>query len=49
MVLHQVKFLTPFEAAGWAVLSQRISMKVAHNMKERLTHSVGDNIIIEDD
>ncbi len=34
--LHQVKFLTPFEDAGWAVLSQRISMKAAHTIKERL-------------
>jgi DNA-3-methyladenine glycosylase II len=45
--LHQVKFLTPFEAAAWAVLSQRISMKVAHLMKERLTEAVGDNIIVD--
>ena len=46
--LHQVKFLTPFESACWAVLSQRISMKVAHNMKERLIQSVGDKISIDD-
>ncbi len=46
--LHQVKFLTPFEGAGWAVLSQRISMKAAHTIKERLTRSVGDRITIED-
>ena len=45
--LHQVKFLTPFEAAAWAVLSQRISMKVAHIMKDRLIQSVGDNIKID--
>ncbi|HEX7467007.1 MAG TPA: hypothetical protein VF324_00280, partial [Methanobacterium sp.] len=45
--LHQVKFLTPFEAAAWAVLSQRISMKVAHIMKDRLIQSVGDNINID--
>ena len=45
--LHQVKFLTPFESACWAVLSQRISMKVAHNMKERLIQSVGDKISID--
>jgi len=44
--LHQVKFLTPFEAAGWAVLSQRISMKAAHTIKERLIQSIGDNINI---
>ena len=46
--LHQVKFLTPFEGAGWAVLSQRISMKAAHTIKERLIRSVGDKITIED-
>jgi DNA-3-methyladenine glycosylase II len=46
--LHQVKFLTPFEGAGWAVLSQRISMKAAHTIKERLIQSVGDKITIED-
>ncbi len=40
--------MTPFEAAAWAVLSQRISMKVAHTMKDRLIHSVGDNINIDD-
>jgi DNA-3-methyladenine glycosylase II len=45
--LHQVKFLTPFEAAGWAILSQRISMKVAHIMKERLTQAVGDKIMVD--
>jgi DNA-3-methyladenine glycosylase II len=45
--LHQVKFLTPFEAAGWAVLSQRIPMKVANKMKENLTQSVGNKIIID--
>ncbi len=46
--LHQVKFLTPFEGAAWAVLSQRISMKVAHIMKKRLTKAVGDNIQVEE-
>jgi DNA-3-methyladenine glycosylase II len=46
--LHQVKFLTPFEAAAWAVLSQRISMKVAHKMKSKLTDAVGDSIRIEE-
>lgn len=45
--LHQVKFLTPFEAAAWAVLSQRISMKAAHTMKNRITKAVGDNIEID--
>ena len=46
--LHQVKFLTPFEGAAWAVLSQRISMKVAHLMKDRLTKAVGDNIQVDE-
>ena len=46
--LHQVKFLTPFEGAGWAVLSQRISMKAAHTIKERLIQSVGDKITLDD-
>jgi len=45
--LHQVKFLTPFEAAAWAVLSQRISMKVAHKMKKKHIDAVGDCIRIE--
>ena len=45
--LHQVKFLTPFEAAAWAVLSQRISMKVAHLMKDRITEATGDHIEID--
>ncbi|HML04207.1 MAG TPA: DNA-3-methyladenine glycosylase [Methanobacterium sp.] len=45
--LHQVKFLTPFEAAAWAVLSQRISMKAAHTLKNRITENVGDHIQIE--
>lgn len=45
--LHQVKFLTPFEAAAWAVLSQRISMKVAHKIKSKLTEAVGNSVQIE--
>lgn len=45
--LHQVKFLSPFEGAGWGCFSQRISMKAAHTIKERLIQSVGDNITIE--
>ena len=46
--LHQVKFLTPFEAAGWAILSQRISMNVAKKMKENLTHHIGNSIKLDD-
>ncbi len=46
--LHQVKFLTPFEGAAWSVLSQRIPMKVAHLMKDRLTKAVGNNIQVDE-
>ena len=46
--LHQLKFLTPFEAAAWAVLGQRISMKVAHLMKDRITRAAGDSITVEE-
>lgn len=45
--LHQVKFLTPFEAVGWAILSQRISMNVSRKMKEKLTTYIGNNIEFE--
>lgn len=45
--LHQVKFLTPFEAAVWAVLSQRISMKAVHTMKDRLVKMVGNHIEVD--
>jgi DNA-3-methyladenine glycosylase II len=45
--LHQVKFSTPFEAAAWAVLSQRISMKVANKIKNKLTDTIGNIIRIE--
>lgn len=45
--LHQVKFLTPFEAAAWAVVSQRISMKAAHTMKDRVVKAVEDNIEVD--
>src|SRR4051794_9234057 len=34
---HQVKFLTPFENACWAILTQRNPMALAGKMKEALT------------
>ena len=43
----QVKFLTPFETACWAVLGQRIPMTVAHKMKERIVQGVGGRIIVK--
>ena len=33
---HQVKFLTPFENACWAVLTQRNRLDIARRMKDRL-------------
>ena len=39
--LHQVKFLTPFEIAVWAVLTQRVPMAVARKWKLALTETYG--------
>ena len=38
---HQVKFLTPFENACWAVLTQRTSMAAARVMKRALVERFG--------
>lgn len=38
---HQVKFLTPFENACWAILSQRIPVRVGLTLKARLGEQVG--------
>jgi DNA-3-methyladenine glycosylase II len=38
---HQVKFLTPFENAVWAILSQRNLMSVSRKMKDGLTQRYG--------
>ena len=43
----QVKFLTPFEIACWAVLNQRIPMSVAHKMKENIVNKVGGQIKVK--
>lgn len=39
--LHQVKFLTPFENAAWAILTQRTPMRVAHKVKRALVEAYG--------
>lgn len=39
--LHHVKFLTPFENAMWAVLTQRQPMRVAHKTKLALVEKYG--------
>ena len=41
---HQVKFLTPFENAAWAVLTQRNSMAIARGLKQRLTERYGASL-----
>ncbi len=43
----QVKFLTPFEIACWAILAQRIPMNVARKMKENIIKKVGGQIKIK--
>lgn len=41
---HQVKFLTPFENAAWAVLTQRNSVAAARGLKQRLTERFGASL-----
>jgi DNA-3-methyladenine glycosylase II len=41
---HQVKFLTPFENACWAVLTQRNPMKIAQRTKQTLTEKYGNHL-----
>jgi len=43
----QVKFLTPFEIACWAILAQRIPMSVSHKMKENLVKKIGGHINVK--
>jgi DNA-3-methyladenine glycosylase II len=38
---HQVKFMTPFECACWAVLTQRNRMSIARGMRDRLVERFG--------
>jgi len=41
---HQVKFLTPFENACWAVLTQRNPMKIAQKTKQALIEKYGNQL-----
>jgi DNA-3-methyladenine glycosylase II len=41
---HQVKFLTPFENAAWAILTQRTRTPGARSLKRRLTEAYGDQV-----
>ena len=44
---HQVKFLTPFEIACWAVLTQRNPMNMSQKMKKSLIDRYGGTITID--
>jgi DNA-3-methyladenine glycosylase II len=45
--LHQPKFLTPFENACWAVLTQRTPLAVARSRKMRLVERYGTRITLD--
>lgn len=44
---HQVKFLTPFENAAWAILTQRNTMAIARTLKARLTERYGATVTLD--
>lgn len=44
---HQVKFITPFENAVWAVLSQRNLFAISINMKQALVDRFGESITVD--
>lgn len=44
--LHHVKFLTPFENAVWAVLTQRTPMRVAQTIKRALIEQYGPSLTV---
>ena len=44
---HHVKFLTPFESACWAVLTQRNHKNIAQRMKQALTRTYGGDINVQ--
>ena len=45
---HQVKFLTPFENACWAVLTQRTPIPIAKKLKQALVERFGASLAIDD-
>lgn len=45
--LHHVKFITPFECASWAVLSQRYPMGAAQKVKQAITEKFGTALEVE--
>lgn len=44
---HQVKFLTPFENAVWAILSQRNAMALSEKMKNAITERYGGKLDVD--
>lgn len=45
--LHHVRFPSPFEAACWGVVNQRIRLAAARNMKEALVRRAGSSITVD--
>ncbi len=45
--LHHVKFITPFECASWAVLSQRYPMGAARKVKQAIMEKFGTSLEVE--
>src|SRR5579863_5002985 len=41
---HQVKFASPFEAACWSILTQRMAVAVARRVKDRIVERFGTSI-----
>jgi DNA-3-methyladenine glycosylase II len=44
---HQVKFLTPFENACWAMLTQRSALALSRRMKQALVERFGGRLEVE--
>jgi DNA-3-methyladenine glycosylase II len=44
---HQVKFLTPFENACWAILTQRNTMPIARRLKQALVERFGAHLEVD--
>lgn len=45
--LHHVKFITPFECASWAVLSQRYPVGAAQKVKQAIMEKFGTSLEVE--
>jgi DNA-3-methyladenine glycosylase II len=45
---HQVKFVTPFENAVWAILTQRTAISIAWKFKDALVQACKSSLIVDD-